>query len=102
MKAYHRVTMILAIGAASGAMLLASPPDASAAPLCEVRSAAHIAEHGGIHEDSRWHIARGELPNCDDSSNNAGSDHNSAGSDKKASSSDNDDKSRYCRKHVWC
>ncbi len=38
-------------------------PDSHAAG-CAERSAAHIAEHGGLYADSAWHVANGELPTC--------------------------------------
>jgi hypothetical protein len=89
-------------------LLILNSPEASARPLCEHRSAAHLAEHGGVLEDNRYHVSRGELPNCesseadrtsDDPTNRAGSDHNDG--DDSSSSSD-EGKSRYCRKHVFC
>lgn len=71
--------------AAVTAMMIASPDahagilSASTAPLsvlCEHRSEAHIAEHGGRHTDDAYHIARGELPSCDADSDKTSSDHN--------------------------
>ncbi|AGK86110.1 hypothetical protein SEA_KERBEROS_83 [Mycobacterium phage Kerberos] len=68
--------------------------ESSAGPLCEYRSAAHIAEHGGFAADNAWHIAHGDLPTCDTDSNAArrGDDRND----------DRDKKSRFCRKRWWC
>ncbi|QGJ88839.1 hypothetical protein SEA_YECEY3_88 [Mycobacterium phage Yecey3] len=64
--------------------------EASSAPLCEVRSDAHIAEHGGFYADSAYHIAHGELPTCAKESNaRQGANHD-------------DDKSRFCRKKWYC
>lgn len=81
-------------------MTAISSPVASAALLCEHRSAAHIAEHGGKAEDDRWHISRAELPNCDDK---PGSDHDEKASPDQSSDNQSDDrKSRYCRTHVIC
>lgn len=55
---------------------------AEASPLtCERRTASHLAEHGGRYTDDRYHVARGELPNCDDASDRSGSDHNDSGDD---------------------
>lgn len=104
----HVVTAAVAIAAAIGAMLLASP-DADASPLgqgnltlrestaplsllCEHRSSAHVAEHGGMVADNAWHVSHGDLPTCDTSEQ------------RHDSSDDNDDepKSRYCRRHWYC
>lgn len=41
--------------------------------MCEVRSIAHTAEHGGLWADSAWHVARGELPTCERSSDTGSS-----------------------------
>lgn len=38
--------------------------EANADPACERRSAAHVAEHGGIAADSAYHVAHGQLPTC--------------------------------------
>lgn len=67
--------------------------DSDAAP-CEHRSAAHIAEHGGLAADSAWHVAHGDLPTCGEASSTADRDTNR--------DNDNEGKSRYCRKHWIC
>lgn len=66
--------------------------EARSAPLCEVRSDAHVAEHGGFYADSAYHIQHGELPTCNgsqDSARQGGDDHR-------------DKKSRHCRKNWYC
>lgn len=73
---------------------MASAP-ADAAP-CEHRSAAHVAEHGGLAADSAYHVAHGELPTCGNGERKASSE--TKNNDKPKS----DDKSRYCRKHFFC
>lgn len=65
--------------------------EASSAPLCEVRSSAHIAEHGGFYADSAYHIQHGELPTCNPDS-----------SARQGDNTDRDSKSRYCRKKWYC
>jgi hypothetical protein len=46
-------------------LLCSSVPSAYAGPACEARSAAHAAKHGiSVDADSRWHVARGQLPTC--------------------------------------
>ncbi|WP_110570799.1 DUF7199 family protein [Mycolicibacterium hassiacum] len=71
---------------------LVSAGPAVAGPLCEYRSQAHIAEHGGFNADNAWHIAHGDLPTCNtDSSARKGDDRR-----------DHDKKSRFCRKRWWC
>lgn len=74
----------------SAAVALASKSDA--APLCEVRSSAHIAEYGGLWKDSAEHVARGELPTCDPNPDAA----------QQGGGQEEDTKSRYCRKHWYC
>lgn len=64
---------------------------AAAAPLCEVRSDAHIAEHGGFYADSAYHVTHGELPTC-----------NGTDSARQGDKPNDDSKSRYCRKHWYC
>lgn len=66
-----------------------SVAEAKADVLCEHRSAAHEAEHGGHEADNAWHIAHGDLPTCDDGSSHSEQRHD-------------DDKSRYCRRHFFC
>ncbi|AAN01829.1 hypothetical protein SEA_BUZZBUZZ_74 [Mycobacterium phage BuzzBuzz] len=84
--------LIAAMLAALG--LLLTPAPAQAGPTCEHRSAAHIAEHGGINADSAWHVAHGQLPTCD---------HSSSGGEARNSNGDNDnEKSRFCRKRWYC
>lgn len=75
-----------------GGLFLAS--EAHSAPLtptCEVRSAAHSAEHGGLAADSAWHVAHGQLPTCEGSDPEHHEDNDS-----------DESKSRYCRKHWYC
>ncbi len=74
---------------------MASAP-ADAAP-CEHRSAAHVAEHGGLAIDSAYHVSHGELPTCSNEERKTSSGANN-NNDKPKS----DDKSRYCRKHFFC
>ncbi|ASR77186.1 site-specific recombination directionality factor RDF [Mycobacterium phage MyraDee] len=85
-----------------GAVIIGNAPaiiaEASAGPGCERRSAAHIAEHGGIKADSAWHIAHGERPTCDDEKPRA---HEGSGKDKDRDK-DDDRKSRFCRTHWYC
>ncbi|UVF60947.1 hypothetical protein SEA_FAYELY_85 [Mycobacterium phage Fayely] len=69
--------------------------EASSAPLCEVRSDAHVAEHGGLTADNSYHIQHGELPTCNGSEQTA-----TQGGD--STDNDRDNKSRYCRKHWYC
>lgn len=49
--------------------------------FCEVRSDAHSAEHGGVYADSAWHVAHGERPTCNGSSNSGGSSRESYDND---------------------
>ncbi|AFI24991.1 hypothetical protein [Mycobacterium phage SWU1] len=91
MKAWHVVLlMCLAVVLGNLPGIIA---EASASPLCEYRSAAHIAEHGGKVADDAWHIKHGELPSCDESP-------------KGEARRDNDNrdggKSRFCRKRWYC
>lgn len=65
---------------------------ANASPICEPRSAVHVAEHGGLTADRAWHVAHGERPTCGGSGSGA-----RASGDK-----DDDGKSRYCRRHWFC
>ncbi|QFG08674.1 hypothetical protein PBI_VANISOA_82 [Mycobacterium phage Vanisoa] len=74
-----------------GAGLVAGSGPASAAPLCEVRSSAHIAEHGGLMADSAYHVAHGDLPTCDTSD-----------SARQGDKPREDNKSRFCRKRWYC
>lgn len=60
-------------GALLGAAWM-STPDAHAAIDCEVRSAAHVAEHGGMAADNAYHIAHGQRPTCDGSSQSTSND----------------------------
>ncbi len=73
---------------------MASAP-ADAAP-CEHRSAAHVAEHGGLAADSAYHVSHGELPTCNEERKTSSDTNNNK--DKSKS----DGKSRYCRKHFFC
>lgn len=57
-------------------LLVATPTPAEASPGCEHRSAAHVAEHGGIDADSAWHVAHGQLATCSDSDSGANHDDN--------------------------
>lgn len=61
------VTRISLAGLAAAILwaLVTGTPVAQASPACEHRSAAHVAEHGGLTADSAWHIAHGDLPTCD-------------------------------------
>jgi hypothetical protein len=61
-----RITIAGAVVAAVG--LIAFPGVSHAGPLCEHRSAAHVAEHGGMKADNVWHVAHGQLPTCDEES----------------------------------
>lgn len=92
------------IGGSCLAILIGNAPaiiaeeTANASPLCEHRSAAHIAEHGGIKADNTWHVAHGDLPTCDNedrgSVQNPGPRNEDNNSDER--------KSRYCRQHWYC
>lgn len=78
---------------------------AKAEAPCTHRSAAHIAQHGGIDTDSAWHVSHGDLPNCggdDAAGNTRDDDHHEA--DEPASHHDDEDdgKSRFCRRHWYC
>lgn len=87
-------------------MFVPALQEASAAPLCEHRSAAHIAEHGGLKADSAWHIAHGDLPTCDDSRDEQRRDDTKVSapqqSNDKQRDNDRDKKSRWCREHWYC
>lgn len=87
------------------------PWPANAAPLCEQRTAAHIAEHGGLAADSAWHLANGDLPTCGGQEQTRSNDRTGVEETRRGGGSDqsgpkwNDDdepKSRYCRKHFFC
>lgn len=79
---------------------LVSAPSAGAQPVCEHRSAAHAAEHGTtVEADSRWHVARGELPTC---MSEPASNTSDTGKSERFDDRDKDRKSRYCRKHWFC
>lgn len=81
--------------------LSATTPPAHAAPLCEPRSAAHAAEHGTtVAADSRYHVARGELPTCEAQSQSR--DSGSSSSSNGSYSNEDEGKSRYCRKRWFC
>ncbi|ARQ94672.1 membrane protein [Mycobacterium phage Journey13] len=84
--------LALAIGMAAAGLVSAGP--AVAGPLCEYRSQAHIAEHGGFNADNAWHIARGQLPSCDESPRREARQDNNDRRD--------DGKSRFCRKRWYC
>ena len=75
-----------------GGLFLAS--EASSAPLtptCELRSSVHQSEHGGLAADSAYHVSHGELPTCE-----------GADPEHRRDDHEDNDKSRYCRKHIWC
>jgi hypothetical protein len=92
-KLWVRFLALLAtLGALTGAALVPAP-EASAVP-CAPRSAAHVAEHGGMAEDSRWHVANGQLPTCNEEASSARENDNP--------DRDRDGKSRYCRRHWFC
>lgn len=61
--------------------------------LCEVRSDAHAAEHGGLWADSAYHVSHGERPTCDP---------NPKASESKRDNDKHDDKSRYCKRKWYC
>ncbi|QBI98539.1 hypothetical protein SEA_BUD_79 [Mycobacterium phage Bud] len=73
-------------------------PVAEGAP-CEHRSAAHIAEHGGLKDDSAWHVAHGGLPTCGGEEESRPAP---AAASKSEPDKDRDKKSRFCRKRWWC
>lgn len=72
--------------------------DAHASP-CEVRSAAHIAKHGGLAADSAWHVANGELPTCGEERTYSAP---ASQEDDRAQQRSDEGKSRYCRKRWFC
>ncbi|QJD52044.1 hypothetical protein PBI_MK4_72 [Mycobacterium phage MK4] len=82
-------------------LLLLTPVSAQASPTCEYRSAAHIAEHGGLKADSAWHVAHGDRPTCDPDRH---SDESTVVKTPTNNDSDRDEgkKSRFCRKHWFC
>jgi hypothetical protein len=88
------VAWLVAVQLAFG-MALATAYEADAGPLCEVRSAAHIAKYGGLAKDSAEHVARGELPTCDPAES-------SEASHASQSNDDRDGKSRYCKRRWFC
>lgn len=96
----HLVTAAVGAGVAIAAMLLAQPADA--APLCEHRSAAHIAKHGGLRADSAWHVANGELPTCDPGESYRDSLKSEFGESSSETDKNTERKSRYCRKRWFC
>ena len=69
--------------------------------FCEVRSQAHIAEHGGLAVDSSWHVARGERPTCGDEAPQQEPRREESAGDRQGDN-DSGGKSRYCRKHWFC
>jgi hypothetical protein len=71
-------------------------PDSHAAG-CAERSAAHIAEHGGLYADSAWHVANGELPTC---GGNAEASRSYQNNTRSNNNYDND--SRFCERRWWC
>lgn len=73
-------------------------PEAKAVP-CEVRSAAHIAKHGGLAADSAWHVANGELPTCGEERTYSAP---ASQEDDRAQQRSDEGKSRYCRKRWFC
>jgi len=90
------------IAALCAAVLVGNAPavisEASAGPLCEHRSKAHIEKYGGLAKDSAEHIARGELPTCDPDPEPDKPREAKRGNDDHK----DDGKSRYCRKHWYC
>ncbi|QFG12584.1 hypothetical protein PBI_TOAKA_85 [Mycobacterium phage Toaka] len=87
-------TALLMSGLVSAVVLGNAPgviAEARSAPLCEVRSAAHIAEHGGLLADSSYHVQHGELPTCDTSDQA-----------RQGDEPQRDKKSRFCRKKWYC
>ncbi|AJD82493.1 hypothetical protein SHEEN_75 [Mycobacterium phage Sheen] len=82
----------ITVALAYAIMAVVTAGDAEGSP-CVHRSAAHVAEHGGLAADSAWHVAHGQPPTCGDE-------------DKPASTPrddrDDDNKSRWCRKHWYC
>ncbi|ALF00953.1 site-specific recombination directionality factor RDF [Mycobacterium phage Serenity] len=91
MKAW-RIVLLMCL-----AVVLGNSPgiiaQSSAGPLCEYRSAAHIAEHGGRSADDAWHIKHGELPSCDESPE---------GEARQGNDNRDNGKSRFCRKRWYC
>lgn len=96
---YARKAIAGAVLASAGLLggMWVSTPEAWSVP-CEHRSAAHIAEHGGLAADSRWHVARGQLPTCGAEEQKDSEQAKPAQSEKKK----DDGKSRFCRKRIWC
>ncbi|QBJ01167.1 hypothetical protein PBI_ARISSANAE_82 [Mycobacterium phage Arissanae] len=87
-------TALLMAGLVSAVVLGNAPgviAEARSAPLCEVRSDAHVAEHGGLMADSVWHIQHGERPTC-----------NPQDSARQGDNHSDDKKSRFCRKRWYC
>lgn len=83
-------------------LLSASVPRSYAGPLCEARSAAHAAEHGTtVAADSRYHVARGELPTCEAQPQQR-QENRSSSSSNSSKSYEDEGKSRHCRKHWYC
>ena len=83
---------------AAAATFFAPGVIAQAVP-CEVRSAAHIAEHGGLAADSAWHVANGQRPTCGDQAKASPAPAPAASENKDR---DDEGKSRYCRKRWFC
>ncbi|AVP41929.1 hypothetical protein SEA_JSQUARED_87 [Mycobacterium phage Jsquared] len=91
MKAWHIILLlVLAVVLGNAPGIIA---EARSAPLCEYRSAAHIAEHGGKVADDAWHIAHGGLPSCDESPRRE---------TRQGESKPDEGKSRFCRKRWYC
>ena len=93
---YARKAIAGAVLASAGLLggMWVSTPEASAVP-CEHRSAAHIAEHGGLAADSRWHVAHGQLPTC-------GAEQQQEAKPAPEKKRDDGKKSRFCRKRWFC
>ena len=96
---------LLAAGVAVGALLAA--PGANASVDCEHRSAAHVAEHGGLKADSEWHIAHGPRPTCSDGHDEPTPATTTPAPKPVPAAGDDDDdhherKSRHCCKHWYC
>lgn len=61
----YRLVMALSATLTGFWLLVGTPAPAEASPACEHRSAAHVAEHGGLQADNAWHVSHGQLPTCD-------------------------------------
>ena len=95
---------VIAAGLALGLTFMAPGiGTAQAVPLtCEHRSAAHVKDHGGLAEDSAWHVAHGELPTCGEEQSSETRTGQDEGFKTEQDNQPDESKSRYCRQHWYC